>query len=99
MIRLVPRRTSDARSARAQAAFIGVGVIASIMIASFAVGALFAVISIPGALFAAGAIAAWWFSVIRLLDLVAASESISLDCRDGVHDGCLICSCTCHQEP
>lgn len=34
--------------------------------------------------------------LMRLVDGLNLGEYVTLDCRDGVHEGCDTCSCPCH---
>lgn len=92
-------RRRPMRSASAQAAFIAICVAAAIAVAGIAVGMLTG--SIPPTVAVASSIttALWAWALVRLLDIAAAMNPISLDCHDGRHLACPGCPCSCHQEP
>lgn len=96
MNRRARRTKRHTRSPRAQAVFIAVGVAAAIAAAGIAVAMLTGLVPPLVAVVGSGALAAWVFAIVRLLNV--NSDPMSLDCRDGVHAGCLICSCSCHRK-
>lgn len=90
--------TPAQRPIAATIAFIAVGVVAAIGTAALAVGLATGVIPVLVAILGAAALAFSVFGVARLIELAQRPYPISLDCRDGRHEPCLLCGCACHKE-
>lgn len=98
MLRHYRGRTPAQRPLAVTIAFIAVGVLAAIGTAGIAIGYALGVIPILVAILGAAAGACWVLGMAWLVELAQRPYPISLDCRDGRHDACLLCGCPCHKE-
>lgn len=90
--------TRPPRPLAATVAFIAVGTLAAVGTASIAIGVATRALPPLAGILAAAALAFWVYGMARLIELAQRPYPISLDCRDGRHDACLLCGCTCHTE-